>query len=539
MLSFTSFDRITTHIFHSTPSISTDGPSELSTTHHHDLVAPNVLLHHVSSCDQSTSYDPCLQILLTVDADRLTINILPDDVLLLVFRFDREIYLNELDTFDQLHPSWKWYRLVHVCRRWRFVGFASPNFLDLKLVCGPSTRVELTGIWPPLPIALRNTIYCPMPGDYNFDAVIVHHNRVSEIGLHLTHSQLRRLASAMLKQFPALMHLSLCFKRTDRHTVPALPDEFLGGSVPRLQSLELDSIIFPALPRLLLSATNLVRLRLLNIPRYRHMLKALVTSLGVLANLEYIDIGFKSPSYSAYQENRRPPPPTRIVLPALTSLNFKGSSKLLEDLVALIDAPLLHFFTITFFPQPIYDTPRLAQFMRHATMFKALNEVHVDIYPKGIRVGSSFSPTLDGRFGLSISCGDFFWRHSSTAIYTSLLATIYTAEHLYIYWPRHSPPPYWKEGVDEFHWLEVFRPFTAVKNLYVSKGLEQCIAFALEELVEEKRTDLLPALESLFFEEHVSGLSKEAIGQFLATRRLLGHTVTVSRWEEVGETVFR
>jgi len=166
-------------------------------------------------------------------------------------------------------------------------------------------------------------------------------------------------------------------------------------------------------------------------------------------------------------------------------------------------------------------------------MFEALNEAHVEIHSKGIRVGSSFSPALDGKFGLRISCEDLFWRHSSSAICTSLLATIYTAKHLYIYWPRHSPPPYWKEGVDEFQWLEVFQPFTAVKNLYVSKGLEQCIAFALEELVEERRTDLLPALESLFFEEHVSGLAKEAIGQFLAIRRLLGHTVTVSHWDEV------
>jgi hypothetical protein len=51
---------------------------------------------HVSSCDKRTSYVPCLQLLLTVWAGRVTINILPDDVLLLIFHFDRVIYLDGL-----------------------------------------------------------------------------------------------------------------------------------------------------------------------------------------------------------------------------------------------------------------------------------------------------------------------------------------------------------------------------------------------------------------------------------------------------------
>jgi hypothetical protein len=51
-----------------------------------------------------------------------------------------------------------------------------------------------------------------MPEDYDFDAAIVHHNRVCEINLlHLTSSQLQRLASAMQEQFPALIHLMLGF----------------------------------------------------------------------------------------------------------------------------------------------------------------------------------------------------------------------------------------------------------------------------------------------------------------------------------------
>ena len=164
---------------------------------------------------------------------------------------------------------WCW--LVHVCRRWRSVVFASPIFLDLKLVCTPWRRVGLIHIWASLPIIIRDDISDPMPQDYEFEAAIVHSCRVCQISLrYITHSQLQRLASAMQKQFPALTRLKL---NLDKHQeficgpMFALPDGFLGGSVPRLQSLKLDAIPFPALPKLLLSATDLVCLSLENIPR--------------------------------------------------------------------------------------------------------------------------------------------------------------------------------------------------------------------------------------------------------------------------------
>jgi hypothetical protein len=81
-------------------------------------------------------------------------------------------------------------------------------------------------------------------------------------------------------------------------------------------------------------------------------------------------------------------------------------------------------------------------------------------------------------------------------------------------------------------WLESFRPFTAVKNLYVFDKLAQHIAPALQELVGERVMDVLPSLESLILEGLTpSGPSEpvqEAIGQFVAARRLVGHPVAVS-----------
>jgi hypothetical protein len=49
-------------------------------------------------------------------------------------------------------------------------------------------------------------------------------------------------------------------------TPPVIPDSFLDGSAPRLRIFTFNNIPFPELPKLLLSATHLVHLRLFNIP---------------------------------------------------------------------------------------------------------------------------------------------------------------------------------------------------------------------------------------------------------------------------------
>ncbi|KAH9989361.1 hypothetical protein BJV77DRAFT_688937 [Russula vinacea] len=137
------------------PRISIDGTPAI---HHLDTSNGSITdVHHVTSCDKA-------------------INILPDDILLLIFRFDRAICLDGLGEVGQLGhmPNWRWHRLVHVCQRWRSVVFGSPNFLDLRLDCGPTTRVELIGIWPPFPIVMRTWDLWPMPKDYDFDGALVH-----------------------------------------------------------------------------------------------------------------------------------------------------------------------------------------------------------------------------------------------------------------------------------------------------------------------------------------------------------------------------
>ena len=280
-----------------------------------------------------TSYASRLRLLLTEWVGQMTINQLPDEVLLHIFRFDGAGHYIR-------RSSWKWHRSVHVCRRWRSVGFASPNSLQLRLVCGPRTPVELTRIWPPLLIIIRDELDLPMPEDYDFVAAIVDPSRVYEISLRrLKRSQFQRLASAMQGQFSSLIHLKLYVVD---HPAPDLPNEFLGRSTPRLQSLRLSCIGFHALPRSLLSATDLVNLFIFDFPRSAYFsAEAIVSDLALLANLKSFIMGFDFSLSDADRIGLRSPPLTHAVLPALTSFEFFGVGEYLENFVARIDAPLL------------------------------------------------------------------------------------------------------------------------------------------------------------------------------------------------------
>ena len=505
-------------------------PSESRATRHLD--ASNVLSSHF----KRTSYVSCLQLLLTVSIAHVTIDTLPDDVLLHIFHFDQVTYLDGLESVGRLRRLFcEWHRLIHVSRRWRTVVFASPNFLHLRLVCDPRTRVDLIGIWPPLPIIIRDMDDWHMPEDYDFDAVIMHHNRVCEIYFHhLTSSQLQRLAAAMQNPFPALKHLMLGSASYYGCPTPALPDGFLDGSATSLQSLTLNSIPFPALPRLLLSTTQLVRLTLRNIPPSGYISPDVIAlSLAVLTNLESLTIEFEfSPSHF---DRRHPPPPRRILLPVLTRFEFKGVSEYLEDLVSSIDAPLLDSIWITFYYQLAFDIPQLSHFMKRTTRTtrsEALNEVHVDFDHSGVQVGY-LAPTriFVQKTGLRISCRELDYQLSSLEqVSPSFLPSIHMVEHLYIYRSRDLPSQ-WEDNIEDVHWEEFFLSFTAVRNLYVSKKFTKCITFALQQLDGGTLVTVLPALENIFLEgPQVSGPGQEVIKRFVARRQFLGHPVTVSRW---------
>ena len=441
----------------------------------------------------------------------MTFDLLPDVVLLEIFDF----YLDQAQKNGEIET---WHTLVHVCQKWRNVVFGSPRRLNIRLVCTARRSVgQMLAVWPPLPIVVKQQGRpTSRRGVNNIVAALEYNDRICEIDLwRVPSSLLEKVMAAMKEQFPALTFLDL--QCEDDTTSAVVPDSFMGGSAPNLQNLSLRSIpvSFPGLQKLLLSATHLVNLSLTKIPHSGYISpEAMVTVLSTLARLEELWLDFQSPR--SHRLNPSVPPPTRTVLPALTDLRFKGVSEYLEDLVARIDVPQLHSLGTTFFYQLLFDIPQLTQFVRRSPKLKAHDEAYLTFSY------SNVSLTLQPRFGtkiaLGISCRKIDWQLLSLVqICTSLSPLFSIVEHLGIDFDGFSSLPRWEGDVENDQWLDILRPFTAVKNLYISRQIASRIVAALREPIGVSANSVLPALESLLVGRlRLSGPIQEAIGQLIA-----------------------
>ena len=475
------------------------------------------LLHHMH-----VGYSPAT----TADQNnvgRVTIDILPDDVLLEIFDF----YVVQANVFI---PDNRWQTLAHVCRKWRNVIFESPSRLNLQLACSERTPVrETLDVWPLLPIIILHIVHSKYStfGLDNIVAALEHNDRIRQITLKLfADQQSKSILGAMQEPFPALTTLMLSGDKT----APDIPDSFFGGSAPHLRSPSLDHILFPGLSKFLLSATDLVHLDLWSIPHTGYISpEAMATCLSALTRLNGLRMEFVSPRSHPNRESRRLPQLTRAVLPNLIRLHFKGVSEYLEDLVARIDAPRLKRLEMKFFHQLILDTPQLVQFITRTPNLKACDQAR--IYFSDLEVIVTFPRTSsdsNNGFNLTISCRQPEWQLSAMAQVCSSSfppSIIHKVERLYI--RKRSTMLKWQDDFEDSQWLELLHPFTGVKYLHLSDEFAR-FAPSLRELVGGRTTEVLPALQGLFLEKYPSsGPFKEAIGKFVAARRLFNLPVAV------------
>ena len=427
---------------------------------------------------------------------------------------------------------------MHVCQRWRYIIFASPLGLDLQLLCTHGTPVKRNlGYWPPLPLIVD--YYTDLDADegqsviasYEDDiiAALEHADRVRYVGVSVTSSLLEKMVAVTQEPFPILTHLWLTSKDRD---APVLPETFLGGSAPRLRFAHFEGIPFPAFPTLLLSATDLVELQLINIPKTGHVTpEAMVAGLSVLSRLDTLSIGFQSPT--SIPERRCQPPPTRVVFPSLSTFTFQGVNKYLENFVAHIDTPLLKHLTIVYFNQLVdFYIPQLSRFtsrteslalprLKHARVGFSESSVFVNL---SASEGQVEPESHECHFALQISCEWFDWQiwHMTQVLY-QYSAVLLHVEDLSI--GTYDLHPLWRadEYVEPSEWPGLLCSFGGVKILRVFKQLARHVALALEEITGEKIAGTLPALHSLYLE----GQPEASVAQYIAARKLSGHPVNV------------
>jgi hypothetical protein len=164
----------------------------------------------------------------------ITIQVLPDDTLLLIFFFHRR--LSESYPYDPdpsfpvaLSREWEWYVLAHVCQRWRYLIFASPRHLGLRLFISDRTWYGSPfRCWPPFPISIWFNFHdlSPKHEDRIIEA-LKHPDRIHEIVVNVSNSMMLEKSTAWVEHsFPALE----CLFLKSLHDAMVLP-QWISGRI--------------------------------------------------------------------------------------------------------------------------------------------------------------------------------------------------------------------------------------------------------------------------------------------------------------------
>jgi len=452
------------------------------------------------------SFLRCPQLSADSALGHVTINVLSDDDLREVFY---HCHVNNANLF-----TWMWQPLVHVCQRWRRIIFASPHYLHLQLLCNNKTPArDSLDIWPPLPIVLSYQSDS-VNGDQNIIVALEHQDRITKINFpKISRSVLERLSPFMQEPLPALTELDL-----SGTSVPVLPEAFLGGSAPCLQSCTLRDIAFPGLPKLLASTSQLVRLLLHDLPASGYIPPdAMGSCLATLPNLNRLIIEFRPPTSCPRLTG---PPPARDILPSLTHFHFTGRGEYLEDLVAKIDAPCLHHFTVTFTVDFDFIASQLVRFISRSERIKDLHRADrpVELDPWSVRM----SDELGGHLELGIRYSASSWELDSLEqLCNNLSPLLSQVEQLRICEDascRVQPAA----DMECTQWLNIFLPFTAVYYLDVSMEMASVVIDALGELTRDdhRSGEVLPELGQMCFDSLDSSVCDEKVlDNFISDRR--------------------
>ena len=305
------------------------------------------------------------------------IHILDDDSLLVIFSFCRPVILDESKAVESQilgggewnRERW-WHRLIQVCRRWRYLVFESAFHLQVSLVCARGTPVAdmLAHSPPAIPIIIdhfdENYQELTTEDEKGIILALQHRDRVRRVRLLKPTQILQKLIIALDGEFPMLEFLLVWHQRFHVPVIDItnlnLPERF---RAPHLRQLLLKNFATPIESPSLTTMGNLATLFLFKIPSsaYFHP-NTLLQRLSLMPQLEALWIGF---NFTRDVEKRlsRTSIMTRVTLPNLRWLGFRGTSAYLEVLLPWVTIPLLEKLRIYFLNRMVYSIPHLRQFM--------------------------------------------------------------------------------------------------------------------------------------------------------------------------------
>ena len=353
-----------------------------------------------------------------------------------------------------------------MCPRWQRNIFTSPLGLRLRLYFTHGTPGLTTlGRWPTLPIVVQygGILNLDPPSSKDDDNIIdalKQSDRVSSISLTITSSLLQKL-SAISDPFLELEELTLL---SQDNTKPNLPATFRWG--PRLRTLHSTGVALPSFPQLISLSHDLVDLQLCEIPRAGYFsAHAFAGALSGMSQLETISLHFLSPLPSR-NYRRLPPIGDRVLLPSLTCLKYRGTSKYLDIFVSRIDVPRLGRgdIDIRFFNQPTIDASELGRFIERIEMQTSFSQAGVKTSAHAISISLSNSNTSPLR--LQISCQQLDWQLSCMIQvcdrFSSFLSRVQNLRIDAIQLPSMQ------DSVGGDQWLEFVRLFSGARNLWIT-----------------------------------------------------------------------
>ncbi|KAH8999888.1 hypothetical protein EDB86DRAFT_3075577 [Lactarius hatsudake] len=456
---------------------------------------------------------------------------LPDDVLL-------EIFGNYRLASPKSSP-WKWHRLAQVCRRWRFVVFAYPRLLDLRIVSTYNKPIwEAPNFWPTLPVVIwypRSKLHLSLlaEDEDSVSDILTNPAGICDMHIEFSRSLLEKCTSFKLREEPQkYLQLRTLHIRTTESSV--LPDEFLGASTPQLRVIHLDGTALPTLPRLLSSSKSLVSLRLENIPPEGYFTpEDLAIGLSTTTQLEFLEIGFHSYVFTPLLQRRDGIPylHPRIVLPSLVKFQFTGDSTYLEDFASRVDAPIVEQIGATFTHSYELDTSEICKFFGRGkeTRSSRGRTTHIRFFEEALAFTHHFSrfPSSPGSFRLRLPGRSLLDEHVGFVDQIcrgfKFNDALHKVTRLEI--EGFPEPSRWRRELNPANWLPLLRAFTGVKRLHVVGTLVSSVISALAQVTGETIHEIMPALRDL----HLQGGpgTSASVESFVAARKLYGIPISV------------
>ena len=475
-----------------------------------------------------------------------SIHILDDYSLLNIFYLYRPFLLGE-DEEEEVRAmggsrEWTgehwWFKLTHVCQRWRNLILGAASYLGLCLACTYGTPLaDMLARSPPLPLVIdyEDGDDADMFTAEDEEAIILalaQRDRVRRIRLYLPALKLQKLIVAMEGEYPILEYLILMDPHAEKGTVLILPETL---ETPHLRHLMIGCSI-PIRSPLLVTAAGLVNLYLaLHHPSTYFEPTVLLQSLSMMPQLEILAIAFRFavPNRDVERQLMRTPIMTHVTLPNLRAFGLKAVSAYSEAVLSRITAPRLEDFGVGYPKQLTFSVPQLLQFMGRTENFRfdrakfefGSEQVNVKVSPPETEMSIT-------AFAIEVGCLHLDWQVSSVAqIFNALSQMFSTVEHLTFLHEAHSRSSEEHNEVDRTEWRKLLRSFSTVKILRIEDGLvkELSRCFRLED--EEDPLEVLPELQELTCSG--SSNTNDAFTSFIDTRRNADRPVTLK--SEPGE----